>query len=121
MKLKETKCTAEKIRSKYTPSQPDELEQLIRLDKEISAPAKALAYILGTVAALVMGSGMSLIMTDIGQLVGIESPLFPGLILGLVGMTAAIVNYPIYKRYLASRRKKYADKIITLSDRIISD
>jgi len=34
-------------------------------------------------------------------------------------MFMAIINYPIYKGILGSRRKKYADKIIALSDKIM--
>ena len=32
----------------------------------------------------------------------------------------AVANYPIYKGILNSRKKKYASKIIELSDKILS-
>ena len=67
-----------------------------------------------------MGAGMSLVMTDIGGAVGIDDPMIPGIVIGVVGMLMAIINYPIYKGILGSRRKKYADKIIALSDKIMS-
>ena len=41
------------------------------------------------------------------------------IVIGIVGMFMAIINYPIYKGILGSRRKKYADKIIALSDKIM--
>ena len=66
-----------------------------------------------------MGSGMSLIMTDIGSSIGITDALVPGIVVGVIGMLMAIINYPIYKGILGSRRKKYADKIIALSDSIM--
>jgi hypothetical protein len=66
-----------------------------------------------------MGSGMSLVMTDIGAAVGISDSMLPGIIIGIAGMFMAIINYPIYKGILGSRRKKYADKIIALSDKIM--
>ena len=66
-----------------------------------------------------MGSGMSLVMTDISETVGIENPMLYGIIIGIVGMFMAIINYPIYKGILDSRRKKYVDKIIALSDKIM--
>jgi len=62
---------------------------------------------------------MSLVMTDIGADIGVAEPMIPGIIVGIAGMFMAIVNYPIYKRILNSRRKKYADKIIALSDNIM--
>ncbi|MBP3602631.1 MAG: hypothetical protein J6J79_00620 [Lachnospiraceae bacterium] len=63
---------------------------------------------------------MSLVMTDIGNTIGIENALISGIIIGVIGMLMVIVNYPIYKKMLASRRKQYADQIMKLSDEIIS-
>ena len=82
-------------------------------------PANIFSYVFGSIGALIMGSGMSLIMTDIGTTVGIEKPMFPSIVIGIVGMLMAIVNYPIYKGILDSRRKKYANKIIAISDKIM--
>ena len=45
--------------------------------------------------------------------------MFPSIVIGIVGMLMAIVNYPIYKGILDSRRKKYANKIIAISDKIM--
>ena len=77
------------------------------------------AYIFGSLSAIVMGAGMSLVMTDIGGTVGIESPLIPGIVIGVVGMAMAIVNYPLYKGILSSRRKKYAARILALSEELM--
>jgi len=78
------------------------------------------AYIFGSISAIIMGAGMSLIMTDLAETLGIRNPMLYGIVIGIVGMLMAIVNYPIYKSILGSRRKKYADKIIALSDKIMS-
>ena len=43
-----------------------------------------------------------------------------GIVIGIIGFILCGINYPIYKRILSSRRKKYADKIIALSDKIIN-
>jgi len=59
-------------------------------------------------------------MTDLAETLGIRNPMLYGIVIGIVGMLMAIVNYPIYKSILGSRRKKYADKIIALSDKIMS-
>ena len=71
-------------------------------------------------ALIILSCGMSLVMTDIGGAVGIDDPMIPGIVIGVVGMLMAIINYPIYKGILGSRRKKYADKIIALSDKIMN-
>ena len=37
----------------------------------------------------------------------------------IMGLVLAIINYPLYNRILGARRKKYAGKIIELSDSIM--
>lgn len=109
----------QKIRSQYTEKESTELDALRELDEKVKRPANMFAYIFGSIAAIIMGAGMSLVMTDIGADIGVAEPMIPGIIVGIAGMFMAIVNYPIYKRILNSRRKKYADKIIALSDNIM--
>ena len=66
-----------------------------------------------------MGSGMSLVMTDMAENLGIGS-IVPGVVIGIVGLVMCLVNYPIYKRLLESRRKAHAQEIIELSDRLMN-
>lgn len=114
----EQEYLVQKIRTQYTEKQHTELDELRALDRKVKMSADAFAYGFGAVSALTMGSGMSLIMTDIGQTIGMASPMTPGIVIGLVGMVMAIVNYPIYNGILTRRRKKYAQQIIALSDRL---
>ncbi len=109
----------QKIRTQYMEKESTELDALCELDTKVKRPANMLAYIFGSVSAIIMGAGMSLVMTDIGVTIGIAEPMIPGIIVGIAGMFMAIINYPIYKRILGSRRKKYATKIIALSDNIM--
>lgn len=109
----------QKIRTQYTEKEHTGLDELKELDTKVKRPANVFAYIFGSISAIIMGSGMSLVMTDIAETVGIENPMLYGIIIGIVGMFMAIINYPIYKGILGSRRKKYADKIIALSDKIM--
>ena len=109
----------QKIRTQYTEKEHTGLDELKKLNTKVKRPANVFAYIFGSISAIIMGSGMSLVMTDIAEMVGIENPMFYGIIIGIVGMFMAIINYPIYKGILGSRRKKYADKIIALSDKIM--
>lgn len=110
----------QKIRTQYTEKEHTQLDALKELDAKVKRPANVFAYLFGSISAIIMGSGMSLVMTDIGNTIGIENALIPGIIIGVIGMLMAIVNYPIYKKMLASRRKQYADQIMKLSDEIIS-
>ena len=108
----------ERIRNKYVDKETNKLDTLRALDKKVKNPANIFAYGFGSFAAIILGCGMSLIMTDINVFLGITNPLVPGIIIGVIGLFFAIINYPVYKRILTSRRKKYASKIIELSDKI---
>ena len=109
----------QKIRTQYTEKEHTQLDDLKALDAKVKRPADLFAYIFGGIGALIMGSGMSLVMTDIGTNWSISNTMNLGIVIGIVGLIMAIVNYPIYKRILSSRKKKYADEIIKLSDRIM--
>ena len=109
----------QKIRTQYIEKEHTELDKLKELDTKVKRPANVFSYIFGGISAIIMGGGMSLVMTDIGETVGIADPMLSGIVIGLIGMLMAIINYPIYKGILGSRKKKYADKIIALSDNIM--
>ncbi|MBE6619537.1 MAG: dihydropteridine reductase [Ruminococcaceae bacterium] len=109
----------QKIRTQYTEKEQSGLDELKALDIKVKRPANVFAYIFGSISAIIMGSGMSLVMTDIGSAVGICDPMIPGIVIGVIGMLMAIINYPVYKKMLGSRRKKYAAEIIALSDKIM--
>ena len=120
MNQKEKECMVQKIRTQYTERENTQLDALKALDKKVKKPANVFAVVFGIISAVVMGSGMSLVMTDIGSIIGIESPMFPGIIIGVVGLVMALLTYPMYKKILNSRKKKYASEIIKLSDSIIN-
>ena len=120
MNQKEKEFMVQKIRTQYTERENTQLDELKALDKKVKKPANVFAVVFGIISAVVMGSGMSLVMTDIGSIVGIESPMFPGIIIGVVGLVMALLTYPMYKKILNSRKKKYANEIIKLSDNIMN-
>ena len=111
---------AQKIRTQYMEKQSTELDALRALDAKVKRPANVFAYVFGSISAIIMGAGMSLVMTDIGTMIGMDSTMVPGIVIGIAGMILALVNYPMYKRILTSRKKKYSSEIIALSDKIMN-
>lgn len=109
---------AESIRRKYLPREESKLETLKRLDAAVSRPANIFAYVFGSISAIIMGAGMSLIMTEIGEIIGMNAPLVPGIIIGIIGMIMALVNYPIYNAIIKHRRAKNSERILALSESI---
>lgn len=108
------------IRSQYAEVKQTELDQLKALDARVKRPANVFAYTYGSVAAIIMGAGMSLVMTEIGAVIGLANAMVPGIVIGVVGMIMALSTYPIYKKILSGRKKKYAAQILTLSEKIMN-
>ena len=109
----------QKIRTQYTEKQHTELDELKALDAKVKKPANVFAYTYGSVSAVVMGAGMSLVMTEIGEIIGLANAMVPGILIGIVGMGMALSTYPIYKKMLSARKKKYAPEILKLSEKIM--
>ena len=118
--MNEQQLKALKIRARYTESPPTDLDELRALDRRVKRAPAVFAYILGSISALVMGAGMSLLMTDIASILSLGDMTLPGLIIGIAGMLMALINYPIYKVLLSHRRKKYSARILELSERIMN-
>lgn len=110
----------QKIRTQYTEKQHTELDELKALDAKVKKPANVFAYTYGSLGAIVMGAGMSLVMTDIGSIIGLTSAMVPGIVIGVAGMAMALSTYSIYKKILNRRKKKYAPEILKLSEKIVN-
>ena len=117
--MKDQEFIVQKIRTQYTQNQHTELEELKALDAKVKRPANVFAYTYGSTGAIVMGAGMSLVMTDIGTVIGLTATMVPGIAVGVAGMAMALTTYPIYKKMLASRKKKYAPQILAMSEKLM--
>ena len=120
MNKNDTHFMAQKIRTQYMEKTPSELDALRELDAKVKRPANVFAYVFGSISAIIMGAGMSLVMTDIGATVGIASALVPGILVGALGLGMTLLTYPMYKKILNSRKNKYGAEILRLSDKIIN-
>lgn len=76
---------ANKIRTQYVVRESTELDELRKLDRKVKKPVNIFAFVFGSIGAIVMGSGMSLVMTDIGEITGTENALMWGIIIGVIG------------------------------------
>lgn len=108
----------ENIRKKYLPREESKLEQLRRLHRSASQKAQARALTLGVIGTLIMGAGMSVIMTDIGLFLG-SLALPAGIGAGLAGMILVALAYPVYNRVLNKERQRIAPQILQLSEELL--
>lgn len=112
-----------RIRDKYTaPTESeDKMTRLRRLDASVTNTAQAFAVIFGVIGTLILGFGMSLCMTDIGEILGLDRnmAMVVGIIAGIVGGILAGLAYPIYNAIVKAKRKKIAPEIIRLTDELM--
>ena len=109
------------IRKKYLPREENKMEQLRRLHAIPTQKAQAASLAVGIIGALILGTGMSFIMTDLGTVLGAysEFSLLLGIVVGLIGMVPVALAYPIYNRVLRKQREKIAPEILRLSDELL--
>ena len=107
------------IRKKYLPPEEDKMERLRKLHHSATQKAQAWAIVLGVIGALILGSGMSLVMTDIGEVIGLTNTLIPGIAIGIIGMIPVGFAYPTYNRILKKERQRIAPEILRLSDELM--
>ena len=112
-----------RIRDKYTaPTETeDKMARLRRLDASVTQTAQAVALVVGIIGALILGFGMSLCMTDLGEILGSyrDRAMVVGIIVGVIGGVLASFAYSIYNAIVKARRKKLAPEIIRLTDELM--
>ncbi len=111
------------IRDKYTlpHKSEDKMARLRRLDKSVTTSARRFALVFGVIGTLILGFGMSLVMTDLSETLRLNSnaAFVLGIIIGVMGGVVASLAYPIYNVILKNKRKKIAPEIIRLSDELL--
>ena len=98
----------ENIRKNYLPPEEDKMEKLRKLHNSATQKAVVWSLVIGILGTLIMGTGMSLAMTDMGKHFGLSS-----------GLLAIALAFPIYNRVLKKERERIAPEILRLSDELI--
>ena len=108
----------EEIRKKYLPKEEDKMEQLRRLHAIPTQKAQAASLAVGVIGALILGTGMSVCLTNLGAALG-SLAMVIGILVGVVGMVLVALAYPLYNRVLKKNRDKIAPEILRLSDELL--
>lgn len=111
-----------KIQSSYGENVNDsasKMNVLKSLDKKVKRPAQIFAYVYGSISSLVLGTGMCLCMGVIGTALAYAMPLGVGV--GVAGIALALTTYPLFKKILKSRKKKYSEQILALSNDLLNE
>ena len=113
-----------KIRKKYITNDPqmqeDKMERLRILDASTTKKGTIASLVIGIIGALILGTGMSLAMTDIGSFLGNDTlALIIGILIGVLGIISVALAYPIYNLITAKERKRIAPEILRLSEELM--
>ena len=110
-----------KIQQKYQPKEEDDIDRLRKLDAKVTEKATIVSLVLGIVGALILGSGMSLIMTDLGNILGLQgiTNMLVGILIGFIGIVLIILAYPVYQKVLKKEREKIAPEILRMTEELI--
>lgn len=106
------------IRQKYAPEEPDKMAKLRALDAGVEKKASMAAIAVGVIGTLILGLGMSLIMSDFGAILG-SAAFFVGILIGVSGIAVLGCVYPLYNRTLKKEREKIAPEILKLTDELL--
>ena len=110
-----------KICQKYQSQEEDSMLRLRKLDASVTSKATVIALVLGVAGALMLGTGMSLIMTDLSVLLGMAglTNMIVGIFAGILGIVLIALAYPAYCKVLKRERKKIAPEILRLADELM--
>ena len=112
-----------RIRKKYVASETEtsesSLERLRRLDASVTKKGTVASIIVGVLSSIVMGAGMSLIMTDIGAFLSEMLALWIGAAVGVVGLVGVALAYPIYKAITKKERERIAPEVLRISEELL--
>ena len=106
------------IRRKYAAPEEDKMDQLRKLDRKVGQKAQAWSIALGVIGALVLGTGMSLIMTELSDRLS-DAAMLVGIPVGVIGIVLIALAYPTYTRILKKERQRIAPEILRLTDELL--
>lgn len=105
----------ESIKKEYVPLPDinDGIKELRKLNNKVYLPPRILALTLGVVFLLLFGFGLAMVLN--------WNEFVWGSIVSVVGIAAMAGNYFVYKIFLARRKAKFAEQILSLSDKLLNN
>lgn len=100
------------IRDKYLPKNENKMEQLRRLDRRADRKGSMASLVAGVIGCLMLGLGMCCTLQWGGAW------FVPGIVIGVTGIVAIAVSYPLYRYVAACERERIAPQVLQLVDEL---
>lgn len=108
----EQQAEIERIKSKYLPKADNKLEQLRQLDASVTNKGTMIGIIVGLAGCLLFGGALSLVLC-----IGLDM-LIPSIMLGVPGIVAMAMAYPVFKKVTEKERERIAPQILALTEEL---
>lgn len=108
----EQQAEIERIKSKYLPKEDNKLEQLRQLDASVTNKGTMIGIIVGLAGCLLFGGALSLVLC-----IGLDM-LIPSIMLGVPGIVAMAMAYPVFKKVTEKERERIAPQILALTEEL---
>ena len=108
----------EEIRKAYLPKEEDKMAELRRLHAIPTRRAQTAFLTVGILGMLLLGTGMSLCMTELASALG-SLAMILGIVVGVAGIAAAALAWPVFRRVLKKEREKITAQILQLSEELL--
>lgn len=102
-----------RIRQKYLPPEEDKMQKVRKMDAHATNKATMISIIIGVIGVLILGTGMCCCMVWQGKW------FIPGIAVGILGMLAIGLAYPVYQYIAKKERGKIAQEILRLTEELI--
>lgn len=88
--------------------------ELKNLEKKIRRPVEIVSFLLGILGILLFGAGLSICLE------ALKASFTLGVVFGILGLFILLVTYPFGKNWLERRKKRYAKKVLALTDSLLN-
>ena len=105
-----------KVMKEYEEKEFTDFDKLKQLDKKAKRFSNIFAYIFGTISALILGLGMSIVLGEI-----LVNYFYLGIVIGVLWLILVAINYPLYKKLKLRGMKKYSNEIKELSNKLLNN
>ena len=103
----------ERIRKKYVTGETDKMAQLRSLDQKVQEAGTLESLCLGIIGLLIFGVAMCFGLGVFG------SVLWPSIPIGILGLSAMLPAYPLYRYLYIKRKKELTPEILQLTEELI--